>query len=390
MPHPATPPVPVLTVCSVDPVLRDSACTGLLLDLPGALAVRHDLQPLDDGASLLRRTVFDASGTLEHVETRLEHGCLSCALREDVLPTLLRLAQERPSALVLALPVTAEPLPVVKALTASTHTDPPWFALSQAQWQAEARTGLRVAAVVAALDGDALEEDLFGDDDVADRGMALSEFDDRGMGEALSRHLEYADAILVAGRATPRQRTILAHLALPELAAEVSPLHEADATRLLAMTRPLSDPRGDLLRTEPSGSADAYGVWSVDLCSDRPLHPDRLLERIEDLGCGRTRACGHFWVPTRPRNACAWDGAGGQLSIGTIGPWPPGRRPITRLVVTGTDGSEWSRTPQDLRSIFDTVLLDDAEMARGSRWWANRPDSLDPWLGDPHELTDCA
>jgi hypothetical protein len=117
---PALPAVPVLTVSSVDPVLRASACAGLLFDLPGAVVVQHDLEPVDDeGASLLRRTVFDTAGTRERAEVRLEHGCLSGALREDVLPTLLRLAAGRPAALVLTLPVTAEPLPVVRALIES-------------------------------------------------------------------------------------------------------------------------------------------------------------------------------------------------------------------------------------------------------------------------------
>jgi hypothetical protein len=95
-------------------------------------------------------------------------------------------------------------------------------------------------------------------------------------------------------------------------------------------------------------------------------------------------------VPTRPGHACAWDGAGGQLSIGTIGPWPAGRRPGTRIVVTGTQEAHRSRTPQELRAVFDAVLADDAELARGPGWWAGRPDGLDPWLGGPADLTDCA
>ena len=37
-----------------------------------------------------------AAGVLEQAEVTLEHGCVSCTLREDVLPTLLRLAGEHP------------------------------------------------------------------------------------------------------------------------------------------------------------------------------------------------------------------------------------------------------------------------------------------------------
>ena len=47
------PPVPVLTVTSLDPVLRDATASGLLCDLPGSVVLRHDLTP--DG--LLHRAV---------------------------------------------------------------------------------------------------------------------------------------------------------------------------------------------------------------------------------------------------------------------------------------------------------------------------------------------
>lgn len=369
----STPTVPVLTVCSLDPVLRGSACAGLLFDLPGALVVQHDLVPVGpDGASLLRRTVFDVTGCVESAEVEVGHGCLSCALREDVLPTLFRLAGRRRGALVLALPVAAEPLPVIRALI-----------------EAPRRSGVRLrpAAVVTALDGAALEEDLLGDATLRERGLELSAVDDRGVGEVLGHQLEYGDAALVPDALDPRAARLLQHLRMPGGPVDVVPLHDADVAGLLAVTRPSADPRGDLLRALPSGLPDGDGVWTVELASDRPLSPYRLLERVEDLGRGRTRARGHFQVHTRPGHACAWDGAGGHLSIGTIGPWPAGRRPATRLVVTGTDGAHGARTPEELREVFDQVLLDDDEAARGPAWWAGRPDGLDPWLGD---LTDCA
>ncbi len=364
--------VPVLTVSSLDAVLRGSACAGLLFDLPGALVVQYDLSAVGSDGADLRRTVFDLTGQVESAQRELEHGCLSCALREDVLPTLFRLAGRRPAALILALPVAAEPLPVVRALIETPHSH---------------GVRLRPAAVVTALDGSTLEHDLLGDATVRERGIELSAADDRGVGEVLGHQLEYGDAVLVPDPLEPRAARLLEHLRMPGTGVEVIPLHDADVTGLLAVTRPSADPRGDLLRALPSGAPDGDGVWTVDLTTDRALNPYRLLERIEELGRGRTRARGHFWVPTRPGQACAWDGAGGQLSIGSIGPWPASRRPATRLVVTGTDGPDGSRAPHELRAAFHRILLDDGEVARGSTWWAGRPDGLDPWLGD---LTDCA
>ncbi|NED95650.1 cobalamin biosynthesis protein CobW [Phytoactinopolyspora alkaliphila] len=42
--------------------------------------------------------------------------------------------------------------------------------------------------------------------------------------------------------------------------------------------------------------------------------PGRLMRSIEQLGTGRVRARGRFWLPTRPQTLCLWDGAGGQSS----------------------------------------------------------------------------
>src|SRR5215813_11536236 len=65
--------------------------------LPGTALVRHDLRALGDG--VVRRRVeyrpLDPAAPLRTDETVLElaHGCVSCTLREDVLPLLRTLAQ---------------------------------------------------------------------------------------------------------------------------------------------------------------------------------------------------------------------------------------------------------------------------------------------------------
>ncbi|MGW4946422.1 hypothetical protein ACWEOZ_33110 [Actinoplanes sp. NPDC004185] len=72
------------------------------------LLVSHDVSRLREG--LARRTVRTADAVLEYEVIELVHGCVSCTLREDVLPTSLRLARERPdSNILLALPPVVEP-----------------------------------------------------------------------------------------------------------------------------------------------------------------------------------------------------------------------------------------------------------------------------------------
>ncbi|GMA33338.1 GTP-binding protein [Litorihabitans aurantiacus] len=124
------------------------------------------------------------------------------------------------------------------------------------------------------------------------------------------------------------------------------------------------------------------GAWSLDLRSERPFHPDRLMERIRDLACERTTSRGRFWLPNRPDAVCGWEATGGTVCVGVAGPWEDAR-PETYLTVVGT-GPASERTR--LRRAFDEALLTDAEIAAGPAAWLGRPDPLEVYLGDPADL----
>lgn len=112
------PRVALSVLATIDPVLRDSTVFGLVVGAPRVVALRHDIRAAEDA---LRRVVVDATGVIEDEVVPLEHACLSCAVREDAVPTLRRLADDgRWDHVVLALPVAAESLPVVRALAAQT------------------------------------------------------------------------------------------------------------------------------------------------------------------------------------------------------------------------------------------------------------------------------
>ncbi|GAB7191342.1 GTP-binding protein [Kineococcus sp. NUM-3379] len=355
-------PLPLTVVTSMDAVLRDSATTGVLCDVPGTVVLRYDLGP--GRADGLRRTVSDTGGLVERVAVPLEHTCLGCALREDVVPTVAAVAASgRWERVVLALPVSAEPVTALQALAVAEHTGTPLSRL------------VTVTGHVCVVGTGSLLEDLFGDELLAERGAGLTEDDRRAVGEALAGQLQEADAVVCDSGPGPRARAVLAHLAGPGI--PVLGLHSASSAALLARRRDAGEvpgSRSDLLRARPTGALDREGVWTLELSSPRPLHPGRLLERVEDLGAGRLRARGVFWLPGRPDTACAWDGAGGQLSIGDLGTWGSGR-PGTRLVVTGVD-DDTAR----LRQAFADVLVRPEELRAPDPAWSV-DDGFTPWLG---------
>ena len=326
------------------------------------MAVSQDFDPSAEGGGL-RRVVVDRDGIQYDDRRQLDHACLSCAVREDLVPSIAQLAGDgRWDQLVVALPVSADPQTVVALL----HHEIGRGGCGPAA----------LAGVVALVDPTALVDDLFGEDLLAERGLALGEVDRRAVGEALARQIECADLVATTTEPACVPATLLQHLTGP--ATPAVGWNHLDGAELMQnrLDWTVFERRTHPLHIRRPAARTDRGVWTLDLGSPRPFHPDRLLERIEDLGRGAFRARGHFWLPTRPDALCVWDGSGGQLSIGRAGTW--GRsRASTRLVVTGLDPSDRTR----VAATFRDVLLTDTESVVATSW-AGKQDGFEPWLDD--------
>lgn len=355
---------PVGIVSAIDPILRDSLVMGLLFDTAGLACLRYDV---DTGSGQLRRLITDAGGVVEDVMVELDHPCVSCAMREDAVPTLSLLsADPSRSAILLVPPISADPSVVAGAL-----------APSQGGW--------RLSGVAAVLSAESVIEDVMGDDTLEERGLQWASEDERSVGEALVAQIEHADLLIVGGgdEAAPASRAeagleLIEHLRGPEQRL-IGSLHHVEGAMLLEGEHDLEAAlrRRDIRHVEPYGGPTAHGTWTLDLSSERPFHPQRLLENIELLGAGRMRARGRFWVPDRPGAICQWDGAGGQVSIGAA--HEAGRDlPTTRLVITGIDPEDLPR----VRDAFARSLLTPEEWEAGLAPWLGAEDPLAPWLGD--------
>lgn len=348
--------LPVAVLSGIEPVLRESLLASLLLDAEGVIALRYEV---DEQASALRRLIVAADGVIEDELVHLDHPCASCAMREDAVPTLARLSTTGGvTAVLLAPPLSAEPS--IVAGTLRPHRD---------RWH--------LSAAATAVDLRSAREDLLGEDTLAERGLQWAAGDARSVGEALAAQFEYADVLVVEGDQDGPGGELLEHLRAPEQRL-VHDTFALTAPELLGgrLDHMLGLRRRDVRYVEPHGGPVAHGTWTLDLCSERPFHPDRLLENIEELGAGRLRGRGRFWVPDRPDSICQWDGAGGQVSIGAV--WRAGRElPTTRLVVTGIEVSDRAR----VREAFGRSLLTVREWEAGLTPWLGTEDLLAPWLG---------
>lgn len=354
--------VPVVVVTGIDDAAISAAMISLQFGAPDAVAVRHRI---DAERAVLVRTVSDLGGVVEHEEMPLDHVCVPCAIREDIVPALQRLAaQGRWRSIIAGLPVSAEATQVCRSLG----------------WNPSNAPQPSVAGVVAALDGARIADDLLGDDLLDERGLALSPEDRRGVAEVACSLVEYADAVALTAAAADAEWSLLRTLVRPG-AAVLADTSLLDAEALIGVVRSQADVERWVA---PSRAGDlapvaAGGAWRLDLRSDRPLHPLRFRDELAVIGAGPRRSRGCFWLPSRPDHLCVWDGAGGQVSIGIAPRGRADQRMQSRIVVIGLDDDPAERAA--ISAAFERSLVTEAELAAKGWRWAEGWDGFEPWLG---------
>ncbi|XTZ15840.1 GTP-binding protein [Micromonospora echinospora] len=179
---------PSLTVLSgFWPAATFAVARTLLATDPTLLLVRHDLAGIRDG--VVRRVVRSGTGIVEDEQVELRHGCVSCTLREDVLPTLVRLTRSHPGQdLVLVLPELAEPEAVAAACAHCLVDGVPVTEL------------VRVDSYVTVVDAEHLLDCLASTDDLTTLALQAAEDDHRALADVVVRQIEYADTLVLWGQ----------------------------------------------------------------------------------------------------------------------------------------------------------------------------------------------
>ncbi|EEP73698.1 cobalamin synthesis protein cobW [Micromonospora sp. ATCC 39149] len=383
---------PSLTVLSgFWPAATFAVARALLAADPSLLLVRHDLTAIRDG--LVRRVVRSSAGIIEDEQVELRHGCVSCTLREDVLPTLVRLTRSHPGQdLVLMLPEVVEPEAVAAACAYCLIDGAPITDL------------LRVDSYVTVLDAEHLLDGLASTDDLTALGIQAAEDDHRALADVVVRQIEYADTLLLWGQSregdfdTSRMAILLqrmapwaAHIRVDDDRVDASTLtrqlrhtrrHRPETPGIL--TRGLQGYTLGIHEPEPD-----CGVVSTVFRARRPFHPQRLHDVLEDVNAEIIRSRGHLWLASQPDTVVAWEFAGGGLAMGSLGHWlaalPEDRwehvedqRRLAaaldwdpyygdrhqHLVFIGLDID-----PAELHHTLTGCLLTDAELADGEETW---------------------
>ncbi|PKZ65144.1 GTPase [Gordonia terrae] len=388
----------------------------------GSVQVHHDLTQVEDGRVVRTLSWRGPDGRSRHdvCIVELAHGCISCTLREDLLPLLRRL-HRRPSVnrIVLTLDPVLEPEQVAWSIENVIVADVPGF--DDAPAAADVRVDLTIACVA--------EEDWLtsatGDLSLAEGGHVALD-DDRTLAQVAVGQVAFADALVVAAcDPTFRDAWASARLVavLKRLAPHVPMMFELPqrpitpllAEQLLAAVPPRSrrgridGPHDPLLAGEPPLESDCGVTW-VEFHSDRPLHPGRFHEAIDALLDGVVCARGRLWMATQPDEALWLESAGGGLRVAHGGPWLASmsddelaevsaeRRALGALRWDETFGDRHtslvvlvhSGEPADIEEALRNACLNEVEFAAGQQFWSTFDDPFGQFHADPCDDLDVA
>ncbi|WP_217140748.1 GTP-binding protein [Streptomyces sp. AC627_RSS907] len=390
--------LPVVIVAGLHADARRAAVARLLADVPGSVVLHHDLATAPAGTVV--RTVRDATGVLSAGEAPLVDDCACCALREDLVPELERLADAGGTPLaVVELWDSVEPKAMAEVVTAG---------------------GFTVTGVITAVDPALVLPYLGNGDDLAERGLAAAATDQRTVADTFARQLEYAPVLAVADSGAGSDADVpVADDEDRELLAQLHPT----ARQVPIVPTGHGDPAGaagpELARAALAGfdveaaaaaqhpacallpaEADAHGVATLVWRRRRPFHPERLYAALEDLTCAAARSRGRFWLADRTDTLLHWDAAGGALCVESAGPWlaalpdaawdlvPPVRRAAAALDWDPEHGDRCQHlvftSPgldrEGLERLLESCLLTDAEYAAGRAAWQRLPSAFDTLL----------
>ncbi|MEU5925744.1 GTP-binding protein [Streptomyces antimycoticus] len=364
---------------------RHAAVEEILRTVPGSVALHHDLSAATDRA--VRRTVRDASGPLGSGEAPLVNDCACCALREDMVPELLRLATGGGHRLaVVELWDSVEPRAMAAVIAAEGAP-------------------LELTGVATAVDPALMVPYLANGDDLAEAGLAAAPADQRTIADTFARQLEYPTVIAVAEDESSEESAddgdlaLLTHLTpgarhkrLGEGGLGPALLQGFDIAAAAARQHPACA----LLPQD----GDDHGVATLVWRRERPFHPGRLHAALEDLTCAAARSRGRFWLADRGDTLLSWDAAGGALCVESAGPWlaalpdaawemvPAERRVAAALDWHPDHGDRCQHLTftspgldrDGLLALLDSCLLTDAEYAAGPDAWRRLPHAFDELL----------
>lgn len=337
----------------------------------------NDFSEVNIDANLVSLGGFDRT---EEKLIELSNGCICCTLREDLVDAVGAIARQR----------TADGRPRFDHLVIeSTGISEPMPVAATFDWRFDDGTRLGdIAALdtmVTVVDSSTFLGEIAQGHKLSQRGLGAVEEDERSISDLLVDQVEFADVVLLSKRdlvsvaaagaveatvrrLNPRARVLgLAHGVLDSKEVIGTGLFDHDAASSIAGW-------DDEVIGGHTPETLEYGISSFAYRSDRPFHPDRLIEALSEVRAV-LRSKGFCWIASRPDLVGVWSQAGPNLTIEPAAYWSQVEGdPQQELVFIGV-----RLDAPRLRELLDRAVLTDDEVADGPAAWVRYPDHLPAW-----------
>lgn len=279
----------------------------------------NDMSEVNIDASLVKQGGF--SRTDEKL-VEMQNGCICCTLREDLIFEVEKLVQLGDiDYIVIESSGISEPIPVAQTFTyvdESVGIDSSRFC--------------QLDTMVTVLDAHRFWHDYASGESLLDRKQAVGEMDEREIADLLIDQIEFANVILL------NKTDLVSESKLQELKAVIQkfnpeakiieseysriPLNQVLNTQLFDFDA-ASQGAGWIkeLNEEHIPETDEYGISSFVYRSNKPFHPVRLMQWLQDWPVEVVRAKGFIWLATRNDIAGLLSQAGPSLTIQEAGMW---------------------------------------------------------------------
>ena len=363
----------------------------------------NDMSDVNIDAALVDREV--QLNRAEEKLVQMSNGCICCTLREDLLVQINMLArEERFDYLVIESTGISEPLPVAETFT---FRDDDGVSLSDVA---------RLDTMVTVVDAVNFSIDLDEADSLQARGEHLGDEDGRSVADLLVDQVEFADVIILnkVDMITRSERERLEH-ALRQLNRHAEIVHARFSE--VPLDKVLDTGRFDFeraarapgwlaeIRGEHTPETEEYGIGNFVYRARRPFHPARFAAALQGDWRGNVlRSKGFFWLASRAQVAGEWSQAGGIVRHGPAGfwwadtpreQWPDDPDQCASIEADFLDDVGDRRQeivfigqnlePDHTRSVLDSCLLNDAEMALGVEQWTQLDDPFPQWYASDNE-----
>lgn len=348
---------------SLDPHCRGTAAARLADAHGGSVVVQHDLL---DGGVVLRQT-HDGGRVAERAEATLEHGCLSCTVRLDVIPTVQRHLDAGTGHLVLALPAGVSVGMVLAAMGEAFGLGEPGV-----------RAPLRIDTAALALDPSDLEHALWDTATLYEASLTCTPGDDRTPGEFLVGELAAVDtafavpslaASLVGSGGSSASAWRSGTELLSELAPHAAVVRSGDGFRPGCFDGPEAAARSRRGEVRVPAARTSRRYRTLHHRLERPLHPGRFRDALPRLAAGGHWLRGRLWVASAPGVRIALTGIGPRVWLENTGPWPalpevPGAPVRCTEVAVTADAHD--ADAHEFRALLDACQLTREELEAGA------------------------